>query len=155
VNGRNQYSIKLIVTRGHIFGRGRTIQNPKPGEDGEEKEKLLTAICQASETSEWKGSVGKEVAAGVDDRAGQEGKKSQQGKKRARLFGAHFWRNNRWRTRTPEKPRSAPARAPGQVLHQVLILHYPAQAGRGTSMLYCRVLAAPPQAPHSSDLRAA
>lgn len=32
-------------------------------------------------------------------------------KKRPVCLEPFFWRNNRWRTRTPEKPRSAPARA--------------------------------------------
>lgn len=89
---KKQYSVKLCgaVTKGHIDGSGHTIQNPKPGGGWEKKrKKLLTAMCQASETSEWKGSVEKEVA-GVDDQAGQEGKKSEQRKIATRLFGTRF-----------------------------------------------------------------
>lgn len=59
------------------------------GDGKRKRKKLLTAMCQASETSEWKGSVGKEVA-GVDDQAGQEGKKSEQRKIATRLFGTRF-----------------------------------------------------------------
>lgn len=42
---------------------GTQYKIPKPGRwERKRKKSLLTAMCQASETSEWKGSVGKEVA---------------------------------------------------------------------------------------------
>lgn len=60
VDGKNQYSVRLCkaVTRGHIYRSGRT----RGWEREKEEKKLLTAMCQASETSEWKGSVRKQVS---------------------------------------------------------------------------------------------
>lgn len=69
---------------------GTQYRIPKPGGDGKKKKKMLTAMCQASETSEWKGSVGKEVAGVDDQKPGKRARKAQQREKATRLFGARF-----------------------------------------------------------------
>jgi hypothetical protein len=114
----------------------------------------LTAMCQASETSEWKGSVGKEIA-GVDDQAGQEGKKSQQRGKSDPFVWSPFFGATIGGARGLRRSHAAPqlGQHSGQVQGQVPIPRASAQPGRGPGMLYGRVLAAPPQAPHSSALR--
>lgn len=100
--------------------------------------------------------VGREGSklAGVDDKLGQEGKKSQQRKTTdpfvwEPIFGATIGGARGLR-------RSHAAPQLGQLGRYCAKYRYcvprRSQAG-GAGTLYCRVLAAPPQAPHSSDLR--
>lgn len=111
-------------------------------------------MCQASETSEWKGSVGKEVAGESTINSGKRARKASRENPTRRFVWSPFFGATIGGARGLRRSHAAPQLGQlGRYLNKYrYYVRQRSQAG-GMGTLYCRVLAAPPQAPHSSDRR--